>query len=34
MNTTMHIIEHRTIKMKPTEVKDNTYNDYIKEVNG
>ena len=25
---------HRTIKMKPIEVKDNTYNDYIKEVNG
>ena len=25
---------HRTIKMKPTEVKDNTYIDSIKEVNG
>ena len=24
---------HRTIKMKPIEVKDNTYIDYIKEVN-
>ena len=24
---------HRTIKMKPIEVKDNIYNDYIKEVN-
>ena len=34
MNTTLHIIEHRTIKMKLIEVKDNTYNDYIKEVNG
>ena len=24
---------HRTIKMKPTDVKDNTYIDYGKEVN-
>ena len=24
---------HRTIKMKPTEVKDNTYINYIKDVN-
>ena len=24
---------HRTIKMKPIEVKDNTYIDFIKEVN-
>ena len=27
-------IYHRTIKMKPIEVKDNTYIDPIKEVNG
>ena len=24
---------HRTIKMKPTEVKDNTYINYIKDIN-
>ena len=26
-------IKHRTIKIKPTDVKDNTYNDFCKEVN-
>ena len=30
MNTTIY---HRKIKMKPIEVKDNTYIDSIKEVN-
>ena len=25
--------KHRTIKMKPIDVKDNTYNDFGKEVN-
>ena len=25
--------KHRTIKMKPTDVKDNTYLDFVKEVN-